>query len=121
MAISVTSVTVISEDPDTDPIELQICEVDGGGAPTAVCTGLISPGFFARGSLVFTVPDGSPLTLAPGTTYMVVFKAPDTGTVRVDATSSDGEDSTSLPGWSIRNRFQWNSPTGWQDGSRGNV
>ena len=118
---AVGSVTVISEDPDNDAIDLQICEVDGGGAPTAVCTDLTPPDSFARGSLVFTVPDGSPLTLAPGTTYMVVFKAPDTGTVRVDATSSDGEDSTSLPGWSIRNRFQWNSPTGWQDSSKDNA
>ena len=115
------SVTIISEDPDNDAIDLQICEVDAGGAPTVVCTDLTPPDSFARGPLVFTVPDGSPLTLAPGTTYMVVFKAPDTGTVRVDATSSDGEDSTSLPGWSIRNRFQWNSPTGWQDSSRDNA
>ena len=115
------SVTIISEDLDGDAIELQICEVDAGGAPTVVCTDLISPDSFARGPLVFTVPDGSPLTLAPGTTYMVVFKAPDTGLVQVDATSSDGEDSTSLPGWSIRNSFQWKSLTGWQDGSRGNV
>ena len=112
---AVGSVTIISEDLDGDAIELQICEVDGDGDPTAVCTGLTPPDSFARGSLVFTVPDGSPLTLAPGTTYMVVFKAPDTGEVQVAATSSDGEDSTSLPGWSIRNKFQWNSPTGWQD------
>ena len=118
---AVASVTIISEDPDDDAIDLQICGVDEGGAPTEACTDLTPPGSFARGSLVFTVPDGSPLTLAPGTTYMVVFKAPDTGEVRVAATSSDGEDSTSLPGWSIRNRFQWNSPTGWQDSRKDNA
>ena len=118
---AVASVTIISEDPDDDAIDLQICGVDEGGAPTEACTGLTPPGSFARGSLVFTVPDGSPLTLAPGTTYMVVFKAPDSGEVRVAATSSDGEDSTSLPGWSIRNRFQWNSPTGWQDSRKDNA
>ena len=111
---AVASVTVISEDPDNDPIELKICEVDADGAPTAVCTDLTPPDSFARGPLVFTVPDGP--TFAPGTTYMVVFKTPDTGTVRVGTTSSDSEDSTSLPGWSIRNKFQWNSPNdGWQD------
>ena len=118
---AVASVTVISEDPDTHPIDLQICEVDEGGVPTEACTGLTPPGSFARGSLVFTVPDVSPLTLAPGTTYMAVFKALDTGEVRVAATSSDGEDSASLPGWSIRDRFQWNSPTGWQDSRQDNA
>ena len=41
--------------------------------------------------------------------------------MRVDATSSDDEDSTSLPDWSIRNRFQWNSTNGWQDSSRDNA
>ena len=116
-----SSVTIISEDPEADPIALQICGVDEGGAPTEPCTGLTPPDSFARGPLVFTVPDGSTLTLAPGTTHMVVFDAPNAGEVRVAATSSDGEDSTSLPGWSIRNKFQWNSPTGWQDSSRDNA
>ena len=46
---------------------------------------------------------------------MVVFKTPNTAAVQVAATSSDGEDSTSLPGWSIRNRFQWKNSTGWQN------
>ena len=63
---AVGSVTIISEDLDGDAIDLQICEVDGGGAPTAVCTGLISPDSFARGSLVFTVPDGSRSRSRPG-------------------------------------------------------
>ena len=71
-----SSVTIISEDPEADPIALEICEVDGGGAPIEPCTVLTPPGSFARGPLVFTVPDGSTLTLAPGTTHMVVFKTP---------------------------------------------
>ena len=48
---------------------------------------------------------------------MVVFKTP-TNAVTVAATSSNGEDVSSLTGWSIRNRFQWNSSTGWQDAGR---
>ena len=116
---TVDSVTVISEDPNTDPIDLKICEVDGGGAPTEDCTDLTPPASFPRGPLVFTVPDDSPLTLAPGTTHMVVFKTPGTAAVQVAATTSDSEDITSLPGWSIRNIFQWNSTTGWQNGSGG--
>ena len=118
----VGSVTIISEDLENDPIDLKICEVDNDGAPTEDCTDLTAPDSSLRGPLVFTVPDDSPLTLAAGTTHMVVFKTPGAGTVRVDATSSDGEDSTSLPGWSIRDRFQWNEPNaGWQDGSRHNA
>ena len=115
---AVDSVTIVSEDPETDPIDLKICAVDGDGAPTEDCTDLTPPGSFARGPLVFTVPDGSP-PFAPGTTHMLVFKTPNSGAVRVGATNSDGEDSASLPGWSIRNIFQWNSTTGWQDGSGG--
>ena len=116
---NITSVTIISEDPNDDDIALQICEVDSDGNPTTTCTDLTAPDSFARGPLVFNAPAGSTLTLAAGTTYMVVFKAPGAVEVRVDATSSDDEDSTSLPDWSIRNRFQWNSTNGWQDSSRG--
>ena len=118
----VGSVTIISKDPENDPIDLKICEVDESGAPTDVCLGLTAPDSFVQGPLVFTVPDSSPLTLARDTTYVVVFKAPAEGAVRVDATSSDGEDSSSLPGWSIRNKFQWNNPNaGWQDAGGDNA
>ena len=117
----VGSVTIISKDPENDPIDLKICEVDEGGVPTDVCLGLTAPDSFVQGPLVFTVPDSSPLTLARDTTYVVVFKAPAEGTVRVDATSSDGEDYFSLPGWSIRNRFQWKALSGWANASRDNA
>ena len=116
---NITGVTIISEDPNNDDIALQICEVDRDGNPTTTCTDLTAPDSFARGPLVFNVPAGSTLTLAAGTTYMVVFKAPGAVEVRVDATSSDDEDSTSLPDWSIRDLFQWNNAGSWQDGSRG--
>ena len=46
-----SSVTIISEDPDGDAIVLQICGVDGGGAPTEACTGLTPPDSFARGTV----------------------------------------------------------------------
>ena len=116
---NITSVTIISEDPNDDDIDLQICEVDSDGNPTTTCTDLTAPDSFARGPLVFNVPAGSTLTFAAGTTYMVVFKAPGAVEVRVDATTSDDEDSTSLPDWSIRDLFQWNNAGSWQDGSRG--
>ena len=118
---NITSVTIISEDPNDDDIALQICEVDSDGNPTTTCTDLTAPDSFARGPLVFNAPAGSTLTLAAETTYMVVFQTPGGQEVRVDATSSDDEDSTSLPDWSIRNRFQWNSTNGWQDSNRHNA
>ena len=53
---------------------------------------------------------------------MVVFKAPPSGDLlRVDATSSTGEDDTSLAGWSIRDKFQWNNGGAWQDASGSRV
>ena len=37
--------------------------------------------------------------------------------MHVDATNSAGQDSSSLPGWSIRDKFQWNNSGDWQDSS----
>ena len=116
---TVTGVAIISEDTGSDDIALQICGVDSGGSPTTTCTDLTAPDSFAAGSLVFNVPTGSTLTLSSGTTYMVVFKSPGGEQVHVDATTSDGEDPYPLPGWSIRNLFQWNNAGSWQDSSRG--
>ena len=117
---TVTGVTIVSEDGESDDIALQICGVDGSIHPTTTCTNLTSPGSFAKGPLAFTAPTGTPLTLSAGTTYMVVFKSPGGDEVRVDATTSDDEDSSSLPSWSIRDLFQWNNTQDvWQDGSRG--
>ena len=72
--------------------------------------------------LTYTAPTDPALTLDASATYMVVFKAPPSGDLlRVDATSNTGEDSSSLAGWSIRDKFQWNNGGAWQDasGSRG--
>ena len=51
---------------------------------------------------------------------MLVFKAPISPTqLLVDATTSAGQDSSSLAGWSIRDKFQWyNNSNAWVDGSR---
>ena len=40
---TVTSVTIRSEDPNDDPIPLQICEVDESTHPTADCWDLTGP------------------------------------------------------------------------------
>ena len=115
---TVSGVTIISEDPDDDDIALQICGVNTSGHPTTPCTDLTAPASSAAGPLDFTVPSTTTLTLAASTTYMVVFKSPGGQLVHVDATNSAGQDSSSLPGWSIREKFQWNNGGDWQDSSR---
>ena len=115
---SVTSVTIVSEDPNNDAIPLQICEVDGSVHPTTVCTDLTPPSSYPQGNLTYTVPTTTPLTLDADTTYMLVFKAPPSGLLRVAATSSDGEDAASLTGFSIANAFQWyNTSNTWVIGN----
>ena len=116
---SVTSVTIVSKDPNNDAIPLQICEVDGSVHPTTVCTDLTPPSSYPQGNLTYTVPATTPLTLDADTTYMLVFKAPPSPTeLRVAATSSDGEDAASLTGFSIANAFQWyNTSNTWVIGN----
>ena len=115
---SVTSVTIVSEDPNNDAIPLQICEVDGSVHPTTVCTDLTPPSSYPQGNLTYTVSTTTPLTLDADTTYMLVFKAPPSGLLRVAATSSDGEDAASLTGFSIANAFQWyNTSNTWVIGN----
>ena len=116
---SVTSVTIVSTDPNNDAIPLQICEVDGSVHPTTVCTDLTPPDSYPQGNLTYTVPTTTPLTLDADTTYMLVFKAPVAPTLlRVSATSSNDQDPTSLTGFSIANAFQWyNTSNTWVIGN----
>ena len=115
---SVTSVTIVSKDPNNDAIPLQICEVDGSVHPTTVCTDLTPPDSYPQGNLTYTVPTTTPLTLDADTTYMLVFKAPPSGMLRVSATSSNDQDPTSLTGFSIANAFQWyNTSNTWVIGN----
>ena len=116
---SVTSVTIVSEDPNNDAIPLQICEVDGSVHPTTVCTDLTPPSSYPQGNLTYTVPTTTPLTLNADTTYMLVFKAPVAPTLlRVSATSSDDQDAASLTGFSIANAFHWyNTSNTWVIGN----
>ena len=110
-----SKVTIISEDEEEDDIALSVCEVDGNTHPTETCTDLIPPTLFEMGSLVFSAPRDRPVTLKPGTTYSVVFNSPGGQDVKLDATDGDGEDTSSLGGWSIRNRSQLQSNNQWAD------
>ena len=111
---TVTSVVIISEDSASDDVALKICGVDESLHPTAVCTDLTAPGTYPAGPLVFTAPPGT--MLAGGrTNYMVVFDSPGDDNVRLDTHYSDGYDSNSLVGFSIRNRIHYKTGTGWQE------
>ena len=118
---TVTSVTIVSTDPNADAIPLQLCEVDGSVHPTTACTDLTPPSSYPEGNLTYTAPTSPALTLDADTTYMLVFKAPPSPTeLQVAATSSDDQDSTSLAGFSIANVFQWyNNSNTWMIASGG--
>ncbi len=51
------------------------------------------------------------------TNYTAVFKQIGTGSVSLDSTTNNGEDSTGLSGWSIKNKFAWKNSGAWQDKS----
>ena len=66
---------------------------------------------------MFTAPSTPEFTLSANTTYSVVFSSPGGEEVKLDATDSDQEDSSSLSGWSIRTKSQFKDSTGWHDRS----
>ena len=112
---TLTKVTIISEDAEEDDIALRVCEVDGSTHPTETCTDLIPPILFEMGPLVFSSPPDRTMRLEPDTTYSVLFNSPGGQDVKLDATDSDSEDTSSLAGWSIRNRSQFQSNNQWED------
>ena len=105
----VHGVTMISEDTDGDDLALQICGADSNGNPTTTCTDLTAPDSSAAGSLFFTAPTDPVLALTSGANYAVVFKTPGGESVDLDSTESNGEDASSLSGWSIRDKSKWKS------------
>ena len=111
---TVTSVVIISEDTQGDEVALKICEVDSSLHPTTVCTNLTPPGMFPAGPLVFTAP---PETTLEGdrTNYMVVFNSPGGTHVSLDSHTNDGYDSSTLTGFSIRNKLHFKNTTTWQE------
>ena len=108
-------VAIISEDAEEDDIALRVCEVDRNTHPTETCTDLIPPTLFEMGPLVFSAQPGRTIRLEPDTTYSVVFNSPGGQDVKLDATDSDSEDTSSLAGWSIRNKSQFQRNNQWED------
>ena len=114
---TLTSVIVVSEDTEGDDFDVEICEVFSSGFPTSRCTALQRPGSFTAGNLEFTHPG---LFLEANTDYTVVIKQHGPESVTLDSTTSGGEDSTGLTGWSIKNKFDFKVSGDWQHKSGSN-
>ena len=114
---TLTSVIVVSEDTQGDDFDVDICEVSSSGFPTSRCTALTRPGSFTAGNLKFTHPG---LFLEANTNYTVVIKQHGPESVTLDSTTSGGEDSTGLTGWSIKNKFDVKISGDWQHKSGSN-
>ncbi len=90
-----------------------IYTTNASGHPVSEVAALTPPSSFAAGTLTFTAPANT--VLAASTTYSVYFSHGG-NSVRLDTTTSDGEDSGKAIGWSIGNqlhRFQdsaWTTP-----------
>ena len=114
---NLSSVDVISEDSEGDEFTVDVYTVDADGFPDTLHASLTSPGSFAAGTLNFTAPSGT--MLAADTTYTVLIEHSGTF-VRLDTTTSDGEDSGGAAGWSIADAYNWqNSSDEWATTSSG--
>ena len=116
----VTSVIVDSEDPEDDDFDVDICLADDTtGFPTSDCTDLQSRSDFTAGQLVFRAYFTG-ILLNANDNYTVVISQRGTGNVTLDSTTSGGEDSGSVAGWSIKDKFDWNNGGTWQQKSGAN-
>ena len=114
---TLSSVEVVSQDPEGDSFTVALYTVDDDGRPNTFRALLTAPNSFAAGTLVFTAPANT--TLRPNTTYALVFGRTFGSTARVSlgSTTSDGEDSDAAAGWSIANTYYYKQPgsTVWQE------
>ena len=110
---TLTSVIVNSDDAEDDDFDVEICGADttADEFPTTDCTALTAPASFVGiGNVPF---EHAGLALSANTNYVVVIKQRGTGSVEIDSTTSSGEDSQGLSGWSIKNKFYWKSGSTW--------
>ena len=116
----VTSVIVDSEDAEGDDFDVDICLADDTtGFPTSDCTDLKSRSDFTAGQLVFRA-FFTGILLNANDNYTVVISQRGTGNVTLDSTTSGGEDSGSVAGWSIKDKFDFKSSGTWQQKSGAN-
>ena len=115
---TLSSIDIISEDPQGDDASVSVCTVDGSGYPTTTCTALTAPSSFAAGTLTFTA---SPvMTLTSTTTYTVLIGIPGGGTLILDSTTSDNEDPGAAAGWSLADSYDFKTSSNvWETISNG--
>ena len=115
-----TSVIVDSEDAEGDDFDVDVCLADDTtGFPTSDCTDLQSRSDFTAGQLVFRAYFTG-ILLNANDNYTVVISQRGTGNVTLDSTTSGGEDSGSVAGWSIKDKFDWYNAGTWQQKSGAN-
>ena len=105
---TLSSVEIISEDPQGDNVAVSLCPVNSANHPASPCTALTAPSSFAAGTLVFRAPANTPL--AANTTYSLLVTSPGRDHLVLDVTRSVAEDAGGTAGWSIANNFH-HSPT----------
>ena len=117
-----TSVIVVSEDTQGDDFDVDVCKADSSGFPTSPCTELLPPDSFTAGSLEFTFDDSQidGLYLSPNTNYVAVIKQNGSESVTLDSTTSAGEDFSGLSGWSLKDKFDFESGSTWKHKSGSN-
>ncbi len=115
---TLSSVEIVSEDPQGDDARVSLCTVDGSGYPTSTCTALTAPGSFAAGTLAFTAPSNT--TLDANTTYTLLIESPGDEFLWLDSTTSDNEDAGGATGWTIADVFHVRIGGGsWSENSDG--
>ena len=113
---TLTSVIVVTE--NTNEFDVEICAEDGATnlPDTADCTALTAPSNFISGNNEFT---HAGLSLSANANYLVVIDQRGAhvtnDNVAIDSTTSNGEDSGGVSGWSIKERFAWNNAGTWAD------
>ena len=106
---TLSSVEIISADPEGDDAAVSVCTVDMNGFPTSTCTALTAPSSFAAGTLEFT----GNMTLAANTTYTLLLANPGGEAVNLSITTSNREDTGGATGWSIDNAYDINTSGDW--------
>ena len=123
---TLSSIAIISEDPEGDSFSATLCPTDTNGFPPAApadiasdstCVALTAPMSFAAGILTFTAPANT--NLAANTTYSVfLLKGAGVSTVHYDGTGSTSEDGSPAV-WRIGDRYDFYHASGeWRVSSR---
>ena len=105
---------------ETASVTAQLWSATSSGRPSLKIADLTTPSGIGSTNNSFDAPAGT--TLAPSTTYLVRFFAPDLHQVRVVSTTSDNEDSGAAAGWSIGiSSYTYSSGTWRSDNSSFNI